>query len=559
MTEPHLPQPDPDNAATPPSVTSHVISKEDQQWSPDGPPAVTGRATRRAPLGSWRRLTALVGVVGLLGSGAFAVKQFAAPSSNTPTQAVQQFLSALGTGDAIGAIETLAPGERDLMVDTAVPLVEELKRLDIIDSKNDLRKLDSAGIKFIGQAFAEQVVREDITTVQMTGGSVTMSADPSKILGGVVKQFSDSLPANQSKSEPFKEGSLTTIKRDGRWYVSLQYSIAEAARRSSGKPMPTLAESIAAVGTSTPEAAVEQMLQRVGALDLRGAIALMDPDEMQVLQDYGPLFLPELEKERIDAKKFFTLTFPKLELQSKQVDGRTVVSITKLSADLLITADGFKGHMIVDGDCLDVTYQGKRSKQCGDDIKKIFTDLSDSPEAAAQAEKLWTQRNRRLFSDPASAGAVTVTQRDGKWFVSPLRTTFGSLLTSLRKVKPQDLKGAGKTPEERIQSLMENPLFGGLAGGVPGALFGGSGGPGVSESVSPDFPTELPTELPTDLPTTADSEFDSGVSFGESVTESGSVASTISSDLEALQAEIDAELNRLNESTSPTTAVPTTP
>ena len=135
MTEPHLPQPDPDNAETPPSVTSHVISNEDLQWSPDGPQAVTGRSTRRAPLGSWRRLTALVGVVGLLGSGAFAVKQFAAPSSNTPTQAVQQFLSALGTGDAIGAIETLAPGERDLMVDTAVPLVEELKRLDIIDSK----------------------------------------------------------------------------------------------------------------------------------------------------------------------------------------------------------------------------------------------------------------------------------------------------------------------------------------------------------------------------------------------------------------------------------------
>ncbi len=480
--------PEPTNDSTPgvPGVPAlHGTPEVTSQWDPSNMSAVQASQTR-----GWRKGVALVGVIGLVGGGAFAARQFAASPSNTPTEAVQEFLSALSSSDVIGAMETLAPGERNLMLDTAVPLIDELKRLDVIDPANDLHKLSSASVKFTGQAFAEQPVRDDIITVQMTGGSIETSADPAKILGGVVKQFAESVPAQQKHAESFKQGSLTTVKRDGRWYVSLAYSAAEAARRSSGKPMPTAAESITAVGANSPEEAVQQMMNRLGALDTKGAIALLDPDEMQVMQDYAPLFLADTEATLAKARKQFTLSFPKLGLQSKQVDGQTVVSITRWSVDLNVNADGTSAHVVLDGDCVDATYNAKQSKRCGKDLPKLIGDLTGDTESGKLAEEQWTKQYQKMLTDPASSGGLTVVQRGGKWFVAPIRTTLGSVVTSLRKIKPEDLKGTGNTPEERLSSLMDNPLFGQLSQPFGAILGGGIGGP--VGSGGDGFPIEQP-------------------------------------------------------------------
>ncbi len=488
--------------------TPEFPTRAPSEWSPEAPdasaPDPSAGPVQPPRARGWRRGVALVGAIGLVGGGAFAARQFAASPSNTPTEAVQQFLGAIGNSDVIGAMETLAPGERDLMLDTAVPLIEELKRLDVIDASNDLRKLESAQLKFIGQAFAEQPVRDDIVTVQMTGGSVESSADPSKIAGGVVEQFQDSLPTVQKTSEPFEKGSLTTVKRSGRWYVSLAYTGAEAARRSSGKPMPALAASIAPAGAASAEEAVKQMMDRLGALDTTGAISLLDPDEMQVLQDYAPLFLADAEQSLASARKQFTLTFPNLGLASKQVDGRTVVSITKWSVDLNVTADGQAGRLLVDGDCVDVTYDGKQSKRCGKDLPKLIGDITGDTAGTSDIEKQWVDQYQKALSDPAALGGITVVERNGKWYVAPMRTAFGSVVSSLRKVKPEDLKGTGKTPEERLSSLMENPLFGQISGPV-GAIIGAPLGAGTggftetplsgSEDPLQDFPgIDIPAE-----------------------------------------------------------------
>jgi hypothetical protein len=330
--------------------------------------------------------------------------------------------------------------------------------------------------------------------------------------------------------------------------------------------MPTLAESIAPAGAATPEAAVADMMNKLGALDLRGAISLMDPDEMQVLQDYGPLFLADAETSLSEARKFFTLTFPNLGLQSKQVDGRTVVSITKWSADVKVDFEGTKGQLLVDGDCMTATYEGKQHKRCGDDIPKLVTDLNGESEQAKQLQEAWSNQSVvKAVRNPADTGSITVNQRNGKWYVSPLRTTFGSMVTSLKNVKPEDLKGTGKTPEERLTSLIDNPLFGGVGSVFGGAIPGMGGDPMLGTPLGDDFST---LAEPDQAPST-----DQTVVFDGSeapTTEFISEEPVNPFDDPAFAAEFEAEMNRLKEITdsiptsdpipsSDTVALPTLP
>jgi hypothetical protein len=428
--------------------------------------------------GAWRKVVAGIGVVGLVGGGAFAVRSFASPESNTPTQAVQQFITAVNSTDIISAMEALAPGERNLLIDAGVPIVNELTRLDVFAKGTDLRKVDGASLKFSDQTYTETILRDDVATVNMKGGNLAIAADITKLFGGVITQFAEeTLPEKTNETQKFDSANLATIKRDGRWYVSLTYSIAEAARTDMGKPMPEKAASIAAAGADSPEAAVSQMMNKLGALDAKGAIALMDPDEMGALQDYSPLFIQDLEKAAADGRQEFALSFPDLGLKATKNGSSTTVAITKWSADLTIPSTEGKGTRFqLDGDCVKAEIEDKTSKRCGKDLPKLVNDLlgEDDTPVDPDLQKAWDQSYGKWVTAPGEQGGISVVERNGKWFVAPVRTMMDSVVTSLKKIKPEDLKGTGNTPEERLGSLLDNPLFGSALGASPfGGLLGG--------------------------------------------------------------------------------------
>ena len=87
---------------------------------------------------------------------------------------------------------------------------------------------------------------------------------------------------------------LATVARDGRWYVSLGFTVAEYARLANGAEFPPPA-AIERVGSESPEAATVAFYERLAALDLEGAIAMMAPGEGDALLRYSPLFLPEAQ------------------------------------------------------------------------------------------------------------------------------------------------------------------------------------------------------------------------------------------------------------------------
>jgi hypothetical protein len=470
--------------------------------------------------GGWKKAVAGLGVVGLIGGGAFAAINLAGPGSNTPTEAVQDFFAAASTSDVIGLMETLAPGERDLMIDTAVPMLEELKRLEVLQPQTDLKGVKGLSLKFNGQTYS-------ITTVAVSAGSVTTSGDPRQLFGNTLSQFFGEDAQPETSTEDFGKTPLrlATIKRDGRWYVSFTYSVAEAGRRSSGEAMPPKADAVQPAGAANPEAAVREMLDAAASLDARKAIALLDPDEFGALQDYAPLFLADAEREAARAKENYSLSFPNLGLTSQQ-DGKTAkVQVTKWSADFkLIGVDSAGLQFLVDGDCISITSEGDTKKRCGKELPKLVSDFTG--ETDAETEDLLGKYDTGWLSNPSQSGSMITVQRKGKWFIAPMRTGMNAWVDALRGLNPEDLKGEGKTPEERITSLLEDQLFGSALGttglfgsGIGGTDFPGGSTPQTPEDADPTFGFDDPG-LTTTLPG------ESTDLFGESV-ESSSTETTV--------------------------------
>ena len=90
------------------------------------------------------------------------------------------------------------------------------------------------------------------------------------------------------------------MEEDGRWYLSLFYTSAESAREEAGdEDIPE--EGVTPDGGDSPEAAMDAILDAVEDLDLEAMIAALDPDEMQALQRYAPLFLDDAQAELDEA------------------------------------------------------------------------------------------------------------------------------------------------------------------------------------------------------------------------------------------------------------------
>ncbi len=440
-----------------------------------------------------RKLVAGLGALSLIGGATFAARSFAGQSSNTPTEAVQSMMAAAQKSDLLGMMEQLAPGERNLLIESGVPILEELKRLDVLSPSTNLNAVDATKVTFAGQTFSETPLRDDIATVRISGGTVTTSGSATKLFGKTLKKFAgDSLTDAPQKTENFAGVTITTIKRNGHWYVSGAYSIAEAVRVESGKPMPTEAQSIAPAGADTPELAMRQMIEAAGALDARKAIALLDPEEFGALQDYAPLFINDVEKNAAKVRSKYTVSFPNLQIAATKNGSTAQVKITNMSVDLTIPdLDGKAIHTVIDGDCVSISIAEKSSKRCGAEVGKLFNDLSDRQDSS------YPYQDFKL--DQGKQAETTVVQRNGKWFIAPIRTVLSSVLVKMKSAKPSDLTG----DLGPFGLFAGNPLADSLIGMRPRTQ------PTYAQS-SDTFPTEEPFDtvppalesIPADVPAT---------------------------------------------------------
>jgi len=382
-----------------------------------------------------------VGIIAVLAGAAFAVSQLAGESTS-PEKAVEKLFRAVADEDALGVLEALPPSERDVLEGPLQDIVNELKRLDVLAGNADLENLAGVEAEVEGLELSSQRIRDGLAEVRIDGGTITTSADPSQLpLGGFVRdvagdelrQAQPSGPEEEDLRSDSPDDLIVAVREDGRWFVSLWYTVAELGRRDSGAPLPDPAQRVNANGAGSAEAAVDNFVRAAVRLDLRRMMELLPPDEARALHDYAPLFLDDAEDAGAEFRRSVDLDITQLDLRTTgQDDDRTLVQIERL---------GFNG--VVREENLRITYRdgcatlapltgrGQRERFCPG-------DFAEAPELFERFLGEGVDTPQFDVGQP-ELGFATV-ERDGKWYVSPTRTVLDNVTATLKVLDRDDLR-----------------------------------------------------------------------------------------------------------------------
>ena len=401
---------------------------------PDYPQPAPARRSKAA------MVALAVGIVAVLGGAAFAVSQLAG-SSASPEDAVEKMFKAAADEDFLGVLEALPPSERDVLKGPVEDIVRELKRLDILSDDADLGNLAGVDLKIDDLELSSQTIRDGLAEVRIDRGRLTSSADPAKLpLGGFVRdtagdELGEARPTGPEEQDLRSEGAdeiLVAVKEDGRWYFSIWYTVAELARRDSDAPLPDLAQRVKANGADSAEGAVDAFLRATVRLDLRRMMELLPPDEARALHDYAPLFLDEAQDAGGDFRDSVQIDVTQLDLRTANQDGdRALVQIEKLGFNGVVREENIR--LTYRDGCVTIaplTGRGRSEQICpgnfGEGAPELFEQFfpgGPTPD---------------LDIEQPALGIATV-RRDGKWYVSPIRTTLDNVIATLKVLDRGDL------------------------------------------------------------------------------------------------------------------------
>jgi hypothetical protein len=421
---------------------------------------------RRQPL---IMMVLAVAIAALLVAAGLSVAVLSGGGSSTPEDAVRGLLTAAGNADVIGVLDHLDPAERDALAGSINGIAGELKRLGVLSSSADLGHVSGVTASFTGVTLGTQSLRDGLTDVSITGGQVQTNVDPSNLpIGPFLKSvLGNSLTTAKpsSHSTALKVGTpIATVRRDGSWYVSLGYTAAEALRQHNHLDLPT--SSVPAVGADSPTHAVESFLQGIAALDAKRLVELTPPDEMAALHDYAPLFLDQAAKAASDPKAP-KITISGLGLSSSPHRGGELVHVTSITV-----------HVVTETTTYDYSSATHCLKVTGPSVPPFPTCAGSTPPSDTTVTNPFASLHG--LNVHADLGIVVV-QRDGAWYVSPLRTMLDDVLAVLHAL-PTDVL-------DKIRQAFSNGLgglmFSGLAGlatarGSASHFSVGASGPGAN-------------------------------------------------------------------------------
>ncbi|MDG2113431.1 MAG: hypothetical protein P8N02_12550, partial [Actinomycetota bacterium] len=271
-----------------------------------------------------QRLLMGVGLVGLMIAALVGVMTLrsntsASAGGDSPEDAVSSALEALSDEDIIGAAEMLLPTERRSLVEPMLQIVDELKRLEVLDPALGMSDLAGVDLDFTDVQYEVEELTEDLAYVRLVGGQTSAAFDPAALpLGRLVLDYAAPEDLGEATHEitaiEASDDGIAVVRRDGRWYVSLGYSIAEAGRRDADLPLPDPTQALAPRGAISAEGAVESMLRAAVDLDVRRVLELLSPDETEAVHDYASLFLPQAEAEAGRTRKQMKLDEISVEL-----------------------------------------------------------------------------------------------------------------------------------------------------------------------------------------------------------------------------------------------------
>ena len=442
MSEPSLPPPPPPSA----EVT----------LTPDG---ATPRRSRGKVIGG------IVAAGALLAAGTFAVVSIGGNGNDggasTPEEVGHQLITALDNQDVLGVIDLLLPGERETFRQPLTDMVENLRRLKVVAPSASMSSVGGVQLDFSGVTVrAQETTAADITDIFLSG-TATASIDGAKVPIGplLIDEVFDGKRPNMdvaAKTQTFNDTRLASVQRNGRWYLSAFFSVAEGARGSKDLP----AAGIAAKGASSPSGAVDQLLTAVADQKVSDIIASLDPTEAEALQRYAPLFLDNAQKALDDAKIVWSITDRSYDVRGS--GSRRTVIPTALKFSFEQGEGSTKVAVTLDGTCVSFSDGTTDKKICQKDVTDIDSLFQQLGVDNAPLKKFFTTV-ASAFADVKPVG-FAVHEVGGAWYVSPLRTGFdvyNSVLGALTSDELTTIIRAGKEFSKEIDASV------GLGGLLP--------------------------------------------------------------------------------------------
>lgn len=419
-----------------------------------------GPQADRASGGLIARFGVAILVVALLGAGLVAVQSFGSSGgADRPEDAVASFLESVGNEDFLGAAELVDPSERRSLVEPAIEMTEELKRLDVLADDFDLGSVGGVDLEFIDLTYRPEPVGADVVRVAVDG-TVTASGDLDAVrLGDLVTRNVPEEVMNEARAdmamvstESLDDVGIVAVQRDSRWYVSLWYSVAELARREAGEPAPRWGEGPTPIGGDTPEAAVRGLVDRAVDLDLAGVIGHLDPEEMAVLYDYSTLFLDDADAavaEFLADTPDFQVSIDRLDLRS-EIDGDDAVVWVD---SLAVSVSGDGDRVVIDTDAECIVFANDEWNPGGECV----VDRGDLDAGSAELA---------LDLDVMPSPSVRLKRTGDRWYLSPTASVMVPTLEFMRALDTDQLQRWIDDPDQILEEypdvLAEAPASAGL-------------------------------------------------------------------------------------------------
>lgn len=300
-------------------------------------------------------------------------------------------LDAIGREDIPGAFKAMAPEEVSAISGLYDHAVETARDRGFLTGPSPLTGVD---VEFEDLQFATEQLDPGVAQVTFLGGEMTYRIDIDELSSGVKEADASSASTLLYGGLPLDECDecdVMTVLRDGRWYVSPMYTVAQAVTDEVDGIAPDFA-----AGDSPPRGE-DTALGAVGRFVLleveRNHIAvaeLLDPVSLRVLLDYG---------RGVRHAISVSLAEPQKERASFDVDEMTEEALgsdrVKVYLDHIELRNSWGTKIIIQGPCVTIGEDelGNPTTECLPDEWEID----------------------RLF-------VIAVRNANGSWYVSPLDT-----------------------------------------------------------------------------------------------------------------------------------------
>jgi len=348
------------NTPSPPSIAEPVLSSAyGASAPPDAPPAPGGAS--KLP---W--FAAVAGALVLLvGGGFFALTAFAASGgAATPEEAVDSLIAAANDEDFITLAELLEPSERRIVAEPMIAeILPELIRLGVLDESADAGDVEGFDWEFRDVTYRVETLAQnpDMVHVYFTGGQAAAEFNSVDFPFGdeFRERFGSDFEDEPRMTEDIEESGnpMVLVERDGRWYMSAMFTIAENARLEAGQRLPPRSEAPVALGSGSPEGAFEAMFAEMVEMDVEGLIGRMDPEELAVLYRYSPLFLDEAQDGLDELQRAMDESNLRWDINDFDFD------VDSDGDDAVVTLRGFS--VDVNSDNLDLSFTYSREQISG--------------------------------------------------------------------------------------------------------------------------------------------------------------------------------------------------